>query len=311
MRWPHLSPQGGTLPQAWIKDCLPLLHEELRILRPDYILCLGAEATKAICGKSVSLQGMVGRHVEYTFPVNLLGEEPVEHVAKVMAVTHPASVARIRISIRNSSRRCVILWSWLADASCHVTVMILLYVTCTKSAELASIVNRIISQPGIKKIAVDAEWHGDHPAEPGAYLRTVQFSAADDEAVVVVFKYKGGGQAFMPDSDAAIRQLRRLLDRDDIQLIGHFFAADLPWLLHAGLDLRHRFTVPDDLELLRTGEYAGGFDTSLAAHAHNETAEFKLEILSSRLLVRGSLGYSTAGLVERFLCREQGEGWRY
>lgn len=284
VRWPHLSPQGGALPQAWIKDCLPILYQELRILKPEYILCLGAEATKAICGKAASLQSMIGRHIDFTYVVNHMDEEPAEHTAKVMAVVHPASVLRNTDQypqFESTLRNFVELVNG-RQISRHSDTVRIRYVY--KERELADIVDKIIKPTGLKKVAVDAEWHGEHPDEPGAYLRTVQFSAADNEAVVIVLRYKGGGQAFMPGDYAAIRQLARLLDRDDVQIIGHFFAADMPWLLHAGLDLRPRFTVPADINAMRTGEYAGGFDTSLAAHAHNETAEYKLELLASRML---------------------------
>jgi uracil-DNA glycosylase family 4 len=37
---------GTTLKAGWVHDCLPLLHQELRIVRPKYILCLGADASK-------------------------------------------------------------------------------------------------------------------------------------------------------------------------------------------------------------------------------------------------------------------------
>jgi len=94
VRWPQLNPQSGALSQKWIKDCLPLIHQEIRLWQPDYILCFGAEATKSICGKSNTLKSMTGRWISVDFLRNLPEEEPVTHTAKVMAITSPTVVLR-------------------------------------------------------------------------------------------------------------------------------------------------------------------------------------------------------------------------
>lgn len=283
LRWMHASQNSSAIPTAWMKDCNFILRQELRILRPDYILCLGAEATKQICGDKATLQTMVGRTLDVTYPINFLGEDPQTHTAKVMAVVHPAHILR---HPEQQTQFTTAINSFVANihgnGSVSEAALRIRYVY--KERELRTIVDRIIARPGIKKVAVDCEWHGEHPEEEGSYLRTVQFSADDNEAVVVVLRHKSGYQAFMANDACAIHQLGRLLDRPDVQIIGHFFGTDLHWLLHNGLDLRHRFVVPDDLAVLRTGEYAGGFDTSLAAHAYDEVTEYKLELLSSRLL---------------------------
>lgn len=157
-----------------------------------------------------------------------------------------------------------------------------------EEAELAELVDELLANPATATIAVDAEWHRSFPTEPGAYLRTIQFSWKPRHAACVVLHAPGGEPAFDPEPAAALPHLQRLLcstnDRP-VRIVGHFFRADLPWLTDFGLDLRNEFQAPEDnernegWELTRT---LGGFDTGLAAHACDEAAELKLERLVRR-----------------------------
>lgn len=283
VRWMQVDPRGGALPAKWIKDCLPVLHQELRLLRPDYILCVGAESTKALCGSGNNVRNMFGRWIEKQIPLHELGEEPAYHTAKVMAIMQPKLVmsqTALQPQFDRQLNNFVRLTRGqeFSDGTERYKIRYLY-----KERDLRNYVDWILAQPGLKKVAVDAEWHGEHPGEPGAYLRTIQICHDGKHAAVVVLKHRGGDQAFMPNDGAAVRQLSRLLDRDDVQIIGHYFASDMPWLITAGLDLRPRFAVPQDVEQMRGG-YAGGFDTALALHACEETGEFKLELACSRLL---------------------------
>src|ERR1017187_7747538 len=49
-------PDGSsTIKANWLRDCLPLLHQELRIVKPRYILCLGADASKVLLGNKYNI----------------------------------------------------------------------------------------------------------------------------------------------------------------------------------------------------------------------------------------------------------------
>jgi uracil-DNA glycosylase family 4 len=281
VRWVNCNPKSNSLPQRWIKDCLPILHQELRLVRPDYILTLGSEATKAMLGAANTVTNMVGRYEEVQIPLHLPGEEPAFHTAKVMAVTHPAAVLRttelfpaFEASVKNFVQ--LVKGEEFTDDSDEFDLRYIY-----KLRDLRELVDEILAEPGIKRIAVDAEWHGEHPGETGAYLRSVQFSHKPKFGAAVVLAHEGGDRAFWPSIPAAIKELTRLLDRDDVQIGGHFFNSDLPWLEHYGLHIAHRCTVPLDLDE-NPRIYAGGFDTALAAHAYNETSELKLELLAVR-----------------------------
>ena len=283
-RWPMPASISGAMPASWIKDCMPILQQELRLVRPDYVLCLGAEATKAICGQGYSVGNMIGRYIEIGVPLHDVGEPEIVHKIKVMAITHPAAVLRttelypqFEATLRNFVE--LIKGSDFAVSS-DKSVQ---WVPVFKERDLAEIVDCILRKPGLKKIAIDGEWHGTHPAEPGSYLRTIQISPDGQHAFVIVLRKKGGEVAFAPSLSGVMRQLNRLLDRDDVQIIGSFLSADLPWLLYNGLNVRHRIRVPQDFNEFRGGDYPGVLDVALAQHACNETGDFKLEVMGSRL----------------------------
>jgi uracil-DNA glycosylase family protein len=66
-----------------IKACRPWLDEELRLIKPEVILCLGATAAQALLGASFRVTRERGRFV----PSNL--------APHVMATVHPSSLLRI------------------------------------------------------------------------------------------------------------------------------------------------------------------------------------------------------------------------
>ena len=282
VRWQNLNPQGGALPRKWIQDCLPLLHQEFRLVRPDYVLCLGAEATKEICGRDNSISNMIGRNVEVEIPIHEVGEEPQHHTMTVMAVTHPAAVLRttelypqFEATLRDFAT--LVHGEAPVDRQAGITIQVI-----TKLRDLKNYVDLVLSQPGLKRIAADCEWDGAHPGESDAYLRTVQLSHNGQHAAVIKLRHQGGADCFAPSIPAAMAEIKRLLDRDDVQIMGSFFASDIPWLAHEGCDILHRFTVPPNWEDVVGCDYPGGFDVALGMHAYNETGELKLEVMASR-----------------------------
>jgi uracil-DNA glycosylase family 4 len=279
VRWGKLDPASSTLPAKWIKDCLPLLWQEMRLVQPDYILCLGSEASKAVLGKGMTVSNMAGRVEELKIPMFAAGEEPRYHTAKVMTALHPAAVFRRPELYDEMMGTWEVFYAMTQGGDVGTEETDIDHRIVYKERELAAIVDSILAEPGDKVVAVDVEWQGDYPTEPGAYVRTVQFSHKDKFACCVVLKHEGGLPAFKPGMDYGIEQLRRLLLDPSVRVGGHFFRADIPWLLHLGIDLRKKYAPPVEL---REVPFKGGWDTSLMMHAVNETSEFKLETLATR-----------------------------
>lgn len=295
VKHPNLDPVADRLPAAWVKNCAPILEHELRVVSPEYVLCLGGEAAVAVLGKAVAkggvkaLQGRVFEH-----PV-----EGRERPVKVMTCLHPAAVAR------DGDQRPDFLVGLQAFVDLVLTGkgperVPLDVVRLYSERHLKAVVDEIVADRTATRIAVDCEWQGDFPTEPGAWLRTLQFTHRTDRAYIVVFRHAGGAQAFGPADAAAVPHLKRLfLDTPDrkVRLVGHNLRADLPWVIHLDRELgeamAEQFTVPpDDPNAGAGGRYgwektrsAGAIDTMIAVHACQEVPGpfgYKLEAVAAR-----------------------------
>lgn len=285
--WPQLDQQSATIPAAHKTDCDILLHQTLRLVRPDYILCLGSDASKWLLGTQYGVQSMVGRVQELTFPVSYPGTPLEYHTSKVMAAMHPAAVYRTPEMYPEFKSQLGLFMSLTNGAEVGGREKFINHRNVYKYRELKKIVDEIRQDPDPwrRVIAVDGEWEGDHPENPGAYLRTVQFSSKHGEGITVVLRHQGGAPAFKPSIGHAVQALNELLQPDEAagyypRLGGHFFRADLPWLINSDMDIRKSYAPASAVHELRD---KGGWDTGLMYHAVNETASYRLTDMTVRL----------------------------
>jgi len=314
----YRPPDGTTnVRAAWLKDCMPLLHQELRIVRPKYILCLGADASKALLGSRFGVGYMDGRVMELKYNVGIKPGDEETHTALVMTVIHPAQVAREQSLERQLERglsRFNLLQQGIRFDKEEKGV---LHDVITDLDELEQYLAEIEGDPKKKDsvIAMDAEWHGEHAVNKNAYLRTIQLSWRPKHCICVKLRSQGGKLAFFdsdgePALDQAIDRLREFIKGKrgkfrKKRVVGHFFNADLEHLVEAGLDIEDEFQVPlYDLDLRKCDSrrkklykklgfkrtvpawvrtrYEGGADTGLMAHAVEESARYALEALLMR-----------------------------
>lgn len=286
IKFPQLDPNSNSVPTAWIKDCLPLLHEEIRLVRPKFMLCLGSDASKEILGKHASVTNMAGRVVALRIPLHTDITQPEEwHEVKVMTVLHPAAVHRTPELEDEFYDGLKMFWKLVQGGEVGGEETDVDHDNVYTERELARIVDEAITaswtDPNATIISIDAEWNGEYPGEENAYVRTIQFSYKEKWARCVVLRNPGGAPAFMPGIDRAIYHLNRLCKSTPhrrVRIGGHFLRADMPWLIHEGLDLRNEYAA-DPVD-----PCAGGFDTSLMIHSRNETTRLKLEDNAMRLL---------------------------
>jgi len=283
MRFQHLDANAGSIPTDWLKDCAPLLHQELRIVQPKYLLCFGAEAIKAVLGPGYAVGTLAGRVVPITYAISGPGELPIRtHTVKVMGMLHPAAVFHRPEMYDEFVMQLGMFWQLINGADLGAAEAGIDHQDIYKERQLVQLVDEMLADtsPDADVIAVDAEWHGD-PGEPGSYLRTIQISNKDKWARCIVLRWAGGAPAFKPGIDVAIRELRRLFNppgRPLPRVGGHFFRADLPMMLMTeGLDLRPHYEI-DPVDPRK-----GGWDTGLMYHAVNEATRYKLEDVGMRL----------------------------
>lgn len=288
-----------TVPASWIKNGLPLLHQELCLVKPDFVLCLGAEASKAVLGRNVKMSDTVGRVYEQTIQVKAHpgSNEYVDHPIKIVCCAHPARVARDpELYDKPDFMGALKLFTDLSrGAGLAEEVLEKRYIR--DLVELQYLVGDVIreTQDGAA-IALDCEWHGDYPWEPGSYLRTIQFSHREKFGAAVILHEQGGKRNTHLTQAEVAYELGRMLKptpERPVRIIGHNLKADLPWLLSIGLDLRDQFLPPLDdpdpdgvTRLFGWQKTAteGGFDTMYAAHAYSETGALKLEALGAQHL---------------------------
>lgn len=282
VRWANPDGAGNKLPEAWIRDCLPLLHEEFRLVRPDFVVCLGAEPTKVICGSENDMSSMIGRAVEIEVPIHDTGEEPHYHKMTAVSIVHPTRVIKDTTQHADYVRGLKNLMKLLrGEELTKPTTDVYIQSIYTLRA-LREYVDNVLATPGLKVVAVDLEWEGSYPGQRGSYVRTIQLAHHGKHAGVVILRDVDGNEAFQPGVAYAVTELNRIFRRTDVQFVGHFFANDLAWADSIGLSIEQCLRVPDNLEDFRGGDYPGVFCTEIGIHAFDETAQFDLAQLGVR-----------------------------
>lgn len=290
LKLPHPDPKGN-LKKVWIDSFLPILMQEILLVRPKYILCLGPEAAKAIIGKWANVAKMQGRVEVVNFPYIEKGERK-SFSSKVMVSPHPAAIfanAAEEYRLDSSIKQ----FKGLIDGSAHLSVggeVISLaddrnYQVIDNAQALKDWMTSRDNE-GAKIFSVDAEWHGRHPESRNSYLRTIQIAWKPKHAICVRLTLPGGKPGFLGGDP--IDLLRQFLCRKGNRIGGHFLMADICQLTKRGLDLLPYFKVPLKAKngkkaYLRT-KNEGGFDSGIAGHAVHETGELGLEEMGTRYL---------------------------
>lgn len=192
----HLDGDRGPLKASWVKAQIHLLHQEIRLVRPRYLLCLGADAVRYLLGNKMSLGKMQGRVFEWEIPIGETADDDSTHKILVMACQHPAYVMG-HPEFQDRMERDLGRFHQLSggdrwdqdepDIDHRVVRNELQLERLLKEAE------ELCGAEGRGKIiGMDAEWNGDHPQSENAYLRTVQISWGHKKAAVLVIHEAGG-----------------------------------------------------------------------------------------------------------------------
>lgn len=285
---------------AWqLKVCIPLLMQEICLVRPRYLLLLGADAVKAVIGdkctlgqvrsQPLTIDGLSGlreaRYRPMAAPDSLDLSSPDQVNAftyfHAFATQHPAAVMR-EAGLRHGLVRDLQTFKSLMTSELNHSSVADRYQieVVDNAARLSQIVDRVI-ELSVKDISIDCEWGGTDYMS--GRLRTVQFSWSDTEACVAVFLHEGGVPA--QDDLERIRMLneiRRLINRPGLRISGHAIRADAPWTKSEGIDIFG-------------GEF---FDTMLADHMLNENAEHGLEACTVRYTDMGRYDFDMARWVK-------------
>jgi uracil-DNA glycosylase len=308
VRHPNPDPSGGAISAEWIADGALLLQQELMLVQPEVVICLGSESLKAVLGPGHTVSNMVGRTVEKTIRVpggygDLRDHSLyVPHRLKVVSVPNPSSVAHkpeafpeflesVRHALQVIDNKHV---SNYATGLSHYAI--------TNISQLTRAVDQILAKDPSPVVAWDAEWEGRNWGDAGAFLCTVQFSPSPGTSYLLDLVDANGCWRFGGSPQEITTELERLRDAPGSRHGGHFVKADIPWMqTFLGFDLSRAWEPPHEpLEVAVTDpatgvvtkttlqpwertKTEGGFDTGYMVHAVYESADtYKLEPLGHR-----------------------------
>ena len=289
-------PKGLKMKGEHVKDCMPLLAQEIALVQPQYILVLGADAVKAVHGKSYNLDK--ARALTFILPtlehlkagqfenVETGQVDPLKYKCsiKLYATTHPSALLREE-GLREGLVTDLVKFREMLKYDCpnaleHVSDDCD-YRYLHSYEEFEACYHEIV-RGGFKLLSIDCEWGGGNFMR--GKLRTIQISWRKKQGIALVLTHAGGVPAMEPrDRIKTMSLLRKLVMLPDMAITGHHLRADAKWLEYEGVPVMERAC----------------FDTMLADHALNENAEHGLESLSTRLTDMGRYDYPLIGVLQR------------
>lgn len=296
----NLDPTAGSVPVAWIDDGRPILEQEIALVQPKVIVCLGGEAIKELLGKEYNVTNMsqrvltITRQVPGGFGDLTTGENFVEHAIKVVALPNPASVAKRRETFPEFLEQLRFVVRTVRGEEAPRLDTGLDHQVIRTLPHLRRAVDRILREEPSPIVAWDAEWHGQHWDAEGAFLCTVQLSHRPRSAFLLDLCDTEGKWVFQGRPAAIAAELRRLVDARGSRHGGHWFKADIPWIRKfLGVDLGPAYEPPhyaksDGRRIVRPWDrtkHEGGWDTGYMLHAvYEDATSGKLEDVAARFL---------------------------
>jgi len=295
LKFPYYPWFGSTVPAALKEDAKYILFQEILLCRPKYLWLMGSEAVKMVLGRNVTLNSCYGAVTKLSLDFRRYPDDDKD-IDEVKVVVSDASAAvqhdpEVYPRLANTAALLADISGFSASKRPElVTDYRPVY---TPEDLLAAVEEAIEDSQGGGYVAIDCEWDGMHPSCPGSYLYTVQFSTRPGKAwCVFVRRQFGKENPDLPVTYVA-EHLNRMLKGPgrNFRLVGHNLKADLVWLESIGVDLYDQLPAPEDdpegpgMKFGWQKTYTEGFfDTLIAAHVYEETADAKLELqLSLRL----------------------------
>lgn len=246
-----------AMPKEEVAEFKEYFLKELELVKPDLVILLGAKTLKAVFGAKATYEQYKNRTVaaaDNDYGVNIAA------IPDFSSILH---MPEMREVIALDMTRLV---NELGGSKASGQVLPTNYVYCDNLAQL-DVKLAEITATYTGWLALDCEW-GDGNHLDG-YLRCMQLSWAPGEALVVIFSRPGKQFTELGlNAKETWAKLKAFIENGKTKLIGHFIRADLPWLVHNGVNV--------------AGPTLNGWDTALAGHLLNENWAQGLEVYVAR-----------------------------
>ena len=262
----YVTGKKTSVPKEFIADYMPLLKKELELVKPDIVILLGAKTLKAVFGPRATMEAYKSRTI--SAEESPLGVKTTA-IMDFSSLFHvPENRAPLAIEL---SRIVNELEAGVVTVTDEVKQD---YTYCFTLEELKAGLDTIESEYGKTGnwLSLDCECGGNNHID--GELRCLQFSWAPGKALVVVFNLQD-----MVSTEIGARKteawalIKAMVENGRTRLIGHFIRADLPWLVHNGVDV--------------TQAAMFGWDTGLAGHLLDENWSQGLETYTARYTSMG------------------------
>lgn len=296
----NLDPTSGSVPVAWLDDGRAVVEQEIALVQPRVIVCLGGEAIKELLGKEFNVTNMsqrvltITRQVPGGFGDLATGENFVEHTIQVVALPNPASVAKRRETYPEFLEQLRFVLRTIRKEEAPRVDAGLDHQVIRTLPHLRRAIDRILREEPRPIVAWDAEWHGGHWDAEGAFLCTVQFTHRPRVGFLLDLCDTAGRWCFKGRREAVAAELNRLVHARGSRHGGHWFKADIPWIRKfLGVDLGPSYEAPhyaksDGRRVITPWDrtkHEGGFDTGYMLHAvYEDATSGKLEDVAARFL---------------------------
>ena len=249
-----------------------MLQDEINAVRPDIVVCFGAEPLKSIVGMSYQWDDVHGAFFRPDSipdcPFEVFATYNLEQVlyGAKWDVFFKKDLERIKAKVSGSE---------VETPHCDVQVI-------HTPEELDLFTNWVLSLEKPTWIMLDCEWHGKNWMDPNRYFRTIQMGYKRGKVITLEVSTEGGNRCY-PDEKKLFASLKRLLESDKVNLAGHNIIADGEWLLSYGVDIRNRVK----------------YDTMLAEHIIDQNGPFGLESLAMKYTPYGRYSVDVEVWVKR------------
>jgi uracil-DNA glycosylase family 4 len=286
----------ATYKAYWTQYQLHFVLQEILLVRPKYMLLMGADVVKGFFKKNTKIADLEGRVHKLKFKPP--GEK--SFTVKAIVTMRPEAMLYSRSGYQEkkfikqlSLFQALVAGNKLANTD-KLPEMPGHRIIDNEYDLLQAIkqTKRDSKKFSKKLICIDCEWQGDHPQSHGAYLRCAQFSGKAGTAYCAALTFPGGAPRFKVRRDpkkpieqahaendyttenasqVVARHLAKMLN--GFRMCGHQIKADLEWLEAYGFEQPNVYEFPEKPEQCKE---SGPFDTLLAAHAYDEQADLGL-----------------------------------